>query len=567
MVEVVTLLPHQSRAVSSHDSTTPDPGPSTPQRSRTQQTELLHLFLEEHDDTSQRRFATEHDLPRTTLQHWLARHQHASLDPDCARFFDSPAGLVFLHGLLVALHLVFVLQGNVGLRLLTLFLRLTHLDHFVAASYGSRQQFAVLMEQAVLDFVAAVQPQLAQAMTPRSITIAEDETFHPLICLVAIEPVSNFLLVEEYSERRDAAAWDDAVARALAGLPVTVVCALGDEAQGLLAHAAHGLGVPHSPDLFHVQQEAARAMSRPLAAQTREAQRVVQEMQQKAAQARTDQEQAATQARGPGRPIDHAQRVQHAEAMVRSTARWVEGCVERQEQSRAAIRGLGEDDHPFDLSTGQTREAEEVRTCLEGRLATLETLARARELPASSAQRLAKARRVLPGLVAAVAFFLVRVRAAVAECYGEQAWGWAERLIAGMYVRQVAGKTRDAARRTELRAVAENCLAEARHVGAPPGGWEEAERRAREWAGWFQRSSSCVEGRNGQLALRQHSLHRLSTRKLRVLTALHNYWVKRSDGTTAAERFFGKKPEDLFTWLLKRLPLPARPARQRNHAA
>ena len=62
-------------------------------------------------------------------------------------------------------------------------------------------------------------------------------------------------------------------------------------------------------------------------------------------------------------------------------------------------------------------------------------------------------------------------------------------------------------------------------------------------------------------------LHRLGARKLGVLTVLHNYWLKRRDGTTAAERLFGKKPADLFEWLLARLPLPPRPARQRSRAA
>ena len=180
---------------------------------------------------------------------------------------------------------------------------------------------------------------------------------------------------------------------------------------------------------------------------------------------------------------------------------------------------------------------------------------------------MAKARRVLPGLVAAVAFFWLRLRGAAAQRYGRQSWGWVERLVAGMYLRGVAGKVQQAERRGALRALAEQCLGEAHAtVPEPAGGWAEAERWAREWSGWFQRSSSCVEGRNGQLELRHHSLHRLSKRKLEALTAIHNYWLKRG-GTTAAERFFGKKPADLFEWLLSRLPLPARPARQRLQAA
>src|SRR5205823_14968832 len=97
--------------------------------------------------------------------------------------------------------------------------------------------------------------------------------------------------------------------------------------------------------------------------------------------------------------------------------------------------------------------------------------------------------------------------------------------------------------------------------------WERAGWLAQDCAGWFVRSSSCVEGRNGQLALRHHGLHRLSTRKLGVLTILHNYWVQRADGTTAAERFFGAPPRDLFAWLLERVPRPARPACRRQKAA
>lgn len=36
-------------------------------------------------------------------------------------------------------------------------------------------------------------------MPKKMIMLCEDETFHPEICLVAIEPVSNFILVERYA--------------------------------------------------------------------------------------------------------------------------------------------------------------------------------------------------------------------------------------------------------------------------------------------------------------------------------------------------------------------------------
>src|SRR5262249_52528638 len=104
------------------------------------------------------------------------------------------------------------------------------------------------------------------------------------------------------------------------------------------------------------------------------------------------------------------------------------------------------------------------------------------------------------------------------------------------------------------------------------GGLSEQHRQrlraqARELACKWVRSSSCVEGRNGALRLRQHGKGGLSQAELSALTVLHNYWVRRPDGTTAAQRFFGHKPDDLFEWLRARLPELPRPAQSRRHAA
>ena len=85
---------------------------------------------------------------------------------------------------------------------------------------------------------------------------------------------------------------------------------------------------------------------------------------------------------------------------------------------------------------------------------------------------------------------------------------------------------------------------------------------ARECGGRWVRSSSCVEGRNGVLRLGHHGRGGLSERALAALTVLHNYWIGRGDGTTAAGRFFGREPEDLFDWLLQRFPELPRPARR-----
>jgi hypothetical protein len=67
-------------------------------------------------------------------------------------------------------------------------------------------------------------------MAPKEITVCEDETFHPEICLVAIEPISNYLLLEQYAEARDTATWNHAMQEALDDMPVKVIQCAGDQA-------------------------------------------------------------------------------------------------------------------------------------------------------------------------------------------------------------------------------------------------------------------------------------------------------------------------------------------------
>ena len=170
-----------------------------------------------HRDISQRQFAIEHGVPRSTLQHWLSRKATIDADPAVVAFFESPVGLAFLHRLVIATHLVFTQVGPCGIRLISQFLELSALDRFVAASYGPQQKISQKMQAEISAFGAKEQLRMAQSMPPKKITVCEDETFHPEICLVAIEPVSDFILVEKYTQHRHAETWNQAIEQALEG--------------------------------------------------------------------------------------------------------------------------------------------------------------------------------------------------------------------------------------------------------------------------------------------------------------------------------------------------------------
>src|SRR5215475_6748963 len=99
---------------------------------------------------SERQAAKELKVPRTTLQAWRIWHDSLDLCSQVAEFFQSGPGLAFLHRLVIACHLVYVEVGACGIRLVCLFLHLTGLDRFVAASYGAQQHTNRQIEEAMV---------------------------------------------------------------------------------------------------------------------------------------------------------------------------------------------------------------------------------------------------------------------------------------------------------------------------------------------------------------------------------------------------------------------------------
>jgi hypothetical protein len=520
--------------------------------------------------TSQRQLAHQLGVPRSTLQYWQQQQQHPDLEPELAAFCESPTGYRFLRRLVLALHLVFQQAGHVGLRPLGHFLRLTQLDHFVAPSYGVHQALACHLQDDLITFAAEERPRQAALMTPRKITACLDENFHGThICLVAMEPLSNFLLVEAYHDRRDALTWTTTLQQALVGLPVEVIQITSDQAQGLLACAHDGLSAHHSPDLFHVQQELTHALSLPLQRQTAAAQKEVAQAQQETQHWLQQQQQYEQGPKRPGRAPDWAAYqywCQHREVQA---ARDLTDRQARQEQSQQAVRGLADDYHPFDPGTGQPRTAQEVEQRLGGHLGTLATVVSVAGLGERSQEALARVRRWLPLLVATIAWFWNRTRLQVEELQLPEAAEQVvyQQLLPGLYWQGAAERGRDPQQQRQRRELSQRLLSQAWSASGPLGQLEAQEqaavrRVAEAVGGLFCRSSSCVEGRNGHLSLHHHGQGALSDKRLQALTAVHNYVVQRKDGTTAAERFFGSKPRDVFAWLLARLPELPRPVKK-----
>jgi len=523
---------------------------------------------------SQRDFAESSGIPRTTLQHWLGRRESLLLDEEQGAFFESPAGAAFLLRLVVSAHFAMTWTGTCGIRLVGQFLRLCGLEKYVACSYGTHQKLSSRIAEALVTFGKEERSRLGATMVPRDVTVCEDETFlSEGICLVAIEPVSGFILAERYAEKRDAETWNQELGRATDGLPVTVVQSTADEAKALAAHA-RDIGAHHSPDLFHVQNEVNRATVLPLLRRSEGALKVHEST--KAAVQRGVEARDAYQVgpRGPGRPPNFEARIQEAQVRLDDAAAALSTAQQHRLDSLAAVRAIADDYHPFDLSSGAKRTPEQLDECLRKHLGVVRTVATEAALSIRSNKGIEKAARVAPKMVATLRFFHDRVEQQL------QALGLSEPLeqamraavIPAAYLLRAAGRTDQIERRDQLRALAGRLVAPHQHPDSPIGALAAGDRECLEAAAFeladlFQRASSCVEGRNGRLSQWEHAQRKLTPKKLDGLTVVQNYFAQRQDKTTAAERFFGTRPRDIFMWLLDQMPAPSRPKRARTRPA
>ncbi len=141
-------------------------------------------FQSSKEKVSQREFAKKTGVPRTTFQNWLD---------------------------------------------------LIQLSSCVAASYGTHQKISDQMDAIIGQFGDMEKTRLSMLMPKKLITLCEDETFHPQICLVAIEPDSNYIILEKYENKRSGATWNQAVSETIGNLPVKVIQGTSDEEQGLIA--------------------------------------------------------------------------------------------------------------------------------------------------------------------------------------------------------------------------------------------------------------------------------------------------------------------------------------------
>src|SRR5215470_13792641 len=276
--------------------------------------------------------------------------------------------------------------------------------------------------------------------------------------------------------------------------------------------------------------------------------------------------------RGPGWPPKAPVSLEQAEHALEAACREHARLAAQREQVKANIRGIGHDYHFVDLERGVRRNGRLIASDIQERIEQIRTVAQQEGLSQSCLERIEKAERVVPKMQTTIAFVSRYVAQQVAQLDLTPPVSFAvhAKLIPSYYLDRVA-QTRSVSDGEPLRELAERLRAPWVESGGVlsalgPEAQAQLHDEAKRLTAVFQRSSSNVEGRNGYLSLRSHQLRGLDLpRKRECFTTIHNFFLTRPDGTTAAERFFGQKPRSMFAAILESVelaPAPLSPPRK-----
>lgn len=456
-----------------------------------------------------------------------------------ADFFETTSGQTWLHKLFIALILVFGICSNVGAERLTLFCQLIGISDFVAISSSTFRRMKNEIQNNMELYQQELTPKIQELSKGKELIAGADETFfNNLMVLVLMDLPSGFIFLEEMACNRTHSTWLRLSSFGISKFK-KVHCLVSDRAKAIIK-LSKSFGCRSIADFFHFQQDITRFLGGALKRKLSSLEKNKEELDKK-------------------RHVDNKDnnfniKSDQAAVALQSAK---DGYVSYQREKQIISTFV----HPFTLSSKE-KTTKMVGAFLKTRIDFIERIAQRNDI--NDKDKYVNKLRNQVGPVSELIDFW---------------WAWAKSDLLNLTQDL---KTKDWVLHFLLpceywRAQIRKSKYSSTLVKTYKASLKKAEENfinhkltkqniSQEWSAWakkmvsrYQRSTSAIEGRNGALSQSNHCLRGLEEKSLKSKTIVHNFFIKRLDGTTAAERMFGFKPPDLFSWLVqntKELPLP-----------
>ena len=478
----------------------------------------------------------------------VGRHQQAiarrAQHPESS-WWETQVGGAWLRLLVLGIVYYFGIKQGIGAESLSEFFHAIRLERHVGCSTTALRSLKQKMKESILADQAA-SCEHCQPSEGQGICVGGDETFFDLPILVMVELSSGYIFTEVKSDNRIYSSWLEQIQSWWMQGGWHCHFMVSDGAFALIKLALEGLGCVNVPDLFH----ALRALGQPLGSAIGRQYSQLKKQQQKLGEqlAKTTEQVKRTK----------------LERELEQLAVQQQGYESAQSTYHQTLLAITQGIHPFNLTTGNWQLWQELSTNLCSPLKQLRSLAwRYGTNKASSA--IDSFEQQIPSFVQGIhAWWRWVSQALNAETDDLALQQWVlELLRPWTYWQQQANKTKHCELKAAYQAAASQ--AEDRFPRHPLTQQLETEagQQWMSWAHWictkYQRTSSAVEGRNGYLSRLHHASRGLDGKTLAVLTVIHNFDIRRADGTTPAQRLFGQSFPNLFEWVVDHMgdiPVP-----------
>jgi hypothetical protein len=455
-----------------------------------------------------------------------------------SQFWSSPAGMRYLIVVFSAVIYCFGIKQGTGAESLSEFFCLIGLDGHVATSPSALRDFKKQLIGMINQYGEEHQAKIPEN---KPLIGGADETFFGLPILVLMELGSGYLFFEVEKESRSFESWSEEVDKHK--LP-PMRAMVSDGAKALLKLAIDRLHCVHLPDVFHLLRDLGQPWVSFLGRERKRLERIAKELT-------TGQDKKRT----PKQQTTYEQRIQEQQQQYQ--------VLEQREQIyEQAMNAITTAIHPFVLESGEWQLWQDLEKRLQEPLEQLEVLAQQLNKGMSEIETF---RLHIPSLAQGLHLWWQGVFQDLIQRTQEPLLhNWAIcSLLPFVYWEQQAQKTKTPG----LKAIYQQAAQQAKK--ALDAHVVSAQLQPNDYQAWlfwgqqqctcFQRTSSAIEGRNGALSRLHHASRGFSPELLSALTVIHNFDVRRADGTTPAERLFEQEFPSLFEWLVGQvqyLPLP-----------
>ena len=461
-----------------------------------------------------------------------------------SEFWETEAGAEWLKLLVFAVLYTFGMGCHVGADKLATFFQLIRIDTHVGTSASAMRNQINNMEKLLPLFQQRCENE-ASSQTRKAVLAADETFFGDFLILVLMDLSSGYLILEDISDDRSFDTWIGKATPRLQALGLDVNHAISDRAKALIKLAVTGFDCQSGADTFHAQYDVSKWLGAKLGRRKAQAEK---------------QHETTLQ-------------ILAKKSMTEDTALFEkaifdqQACAESQEtleNYHEHLLGISDEIHPFSILNNTCNDSETVISGLEQRAQAFEKIAESQNI-ADPKQIMRKFRNQFQDLAMNIKFWWLWVAEILTDlAIDDVTQHWlTHTLLPVIYWHQQWQKTKNPKQREKYKQAWQRAV-HALQADAFSATLSESELE--RWLAWaecmtrkFHRSSSAVEGRNGFLSQMYHNGRGLTEKRLRALTVIHNYGIKRLDGTTAAMRLFDRKFPDLFSWLMTEmgeLPLP-----------